>query len=578
MPRASGGRGARGGRRGLHGVARRGAGRSGDGTDGRIRLLRILAVAAFLAVGGRAIALASTSSDLQRMAEGQQQSVHTLPAHRGTIYDRAGHELAVGELRQTVYATPYLLKDPAKAARQLCGVLQIPSREKRWAIAKALADEDSGFCYVARKVDPEKAARAVALDIPGVGSYAEEKRTYPLKGVAAQVIGFAGLDNVGLAGIEQQCEKALRGQDGSEVVLRDPAGHTLRTLRAQRPVPGASVRLTIDADIQYQAEEILEDTVRDFGAKAATALVLDPRSGELLAMANVPRVDDNVFGVDVANERNRAVTDAYEPGSIFKVVTVAGALSDGVTSPTTKYHLAPTIKVADRVIHEAHARGTVTYTTREILVNSSNVGAVTVGQRMGQERLVKWLDHFGFGEATGVDFPGEAEGIVPAEWSGSTIGNIPMGQGVAVTPLQMACAFGVVANHGVWVQPHVVAQVGEEVTPKASRHRVLSAKVAHQMVSMLTDAVEEGTGTEAQIAGYKVAGKTGTAQKALTDGSGYSKSAYIASFVGIMPAGHPRLVVLVSVDEPHPIWGGVVAAPAVREIGEFALQHLEIAP
>jgi cell division protein FtsI (penicillin-binding protein 3) len=557
---------------------RRGSGHCGKATDGRIRLLRILAVAGFLLVGGRAIALASSAGDLTSIAAGQQRSTHTLPAHRGAIYDRDGHELAVGELYQTVYATPYLLDDPANAARDLCRVLRVYPQTERRRVAKALADRDRGFAYVARKADPDRAARALKLRIPGVGSFAEEKRVYPMKGVGAQLVGFAGLDNEGLAGIEKQYEKALHGSNGSETVMCDPKGRTLRVLQAEKPVPGTSVRLTIDADIQLTAEEVLARTVRWYGAKAGTAVVLDPRNGEVLAMANVPLVEDNVFGREPDSERNRAVTDAYEPGSIFKVVTIAGALSDGITKPTTKYRLAPTIKVADREIHEAHARGSVTYTTREILVNSSNVGAVTIGIDMGQQRLTKWVKKFGFGEVTGIDFPGEVPGIVPREWSGSTIGNLPMGQGIAVTPLQMTCAFAVLANRGMWVQPHLAAQVGTEDAAAPARRRVVSAKVARQMLSMLTDAVDEGTGTEARISGYKVAGKTGTAQKPLPDGSGYSKYAYVASFVGIMPSDHPKLVVLVAIDEPHPIWGGVVAAPAVKEIASFALTHLEIAP
>ena len=568
--------------RGRRATARRGAsrgvGRSGEATDGRIRLIRVLAVVAFLLVGGRAIALASTASDLTGIAAGQQRDTHTLPAHRGTIYDRDGHELAVGELRETVYATPYLIDDPYAAARHLCRALRVTNKAEQLRILRVLSDKDSGFAYIKRKADPENARRALALDIPGVGSYPEEKRVYPMRGVAAQLVGFAGVDNIGLAGIEQRCEDELSGTDGRETVVRDPSGRTIRVLQNQPPVPGTSIRLTIDADIQLTAEEVLERTVRAFGAKAATAIVLDPRRGEILAMANVPRVEDNVFGVAPAAERNRAVTDAFEPGSIFKAVTIAGALSDGFTSPTRKYRLAPTIKVADREIHEAHARGSVTYTTRDILVDSSNVGAVTIGIDMGQESLLKWVDAFGFGKRTGVDFPGESPGIVPREWSGSTIGNLPLGQGIAVTPLQMASAFAVLANRGIRVEPHLVAQTGTTVSSAPERRRVVSAKVARRMVSMLTDAVEEGTGTEARIPGYEVAGKTGTAQKPLPDGSGYSKYAYVASFVGIMPADHPRLVVLVSVDEPHPIWGGVVAAPAVREIASFALTHLEIAP
>ncbi len=546
--------------------------------DGRIRLLRVLAVVAFLLVGGRAIALASSAGDLTSIAAGQQQSTHTLPAHRGAIYDRDGKELAVGEQRETVYATPYLVDDPYEVAGDLCRVLKIRSRPEQRRIVEELSDKGSGFCFIARKVDPARAARAVKLDIPGVGSYAEEKRVYPLKGVAAQVIGYAGIDNVGLAGVEKQYEATLRGGDGSETVVRDTEGRTIRVLETKKSAAGSSLRLTIDADIQYEAEQVLRRTVTGFAAKAGMAVVLDPRTGEVLAMANYPLVEDNVYGAEPAYERNRPVTDAYEPGSIFKAVTISGALSDGLTTPRTKYHLAPTIKVADREIHEAHARGSVTYTTRDILVHSSNVGAVTLGLDMGKTRLLKWVDKFGFGKPTGIDFPGEVAGIVPREWSGSTIGNLPLGQGIAVTPLQMAVAFGVLANRGMWVQPHLTAQIDDDVLPRAKRRRVVTAKVARQMLSMLTDAVDEGTGTEARIAGYKVAGKTGTAQKPLADGSGYSKYAYVASFVGVMPADHPKLVVLVSIDEPHPIWGGVVAAPAVRQIAAFALTHLEIAP
>ncbi len=573
-------------RRARPGLARRvagalgaGGGRSGDAIDGRIRLLRLLAVLAFFVVGGRAIALASSAEDLARMAQGQQRCTLTLPAHRGSIVDRDGQDLAFGEPRQTVYATPYMLDDPEAAAEQLCRALQIKKKAARRALEEALSDGSSGFAYVARQATPERARRALDLGLPGVGSYAEETRVYPLGGLAAQVVGFAGLDNTGIAGIEASREADLAGRPGSAVVVRDPAGRTLKTLRQAQPTPGETVRLTIDADIQYAAEQVLERTVRDYGASAAVAIVLDPRSGEVLAMVNVPRVEDHRFGVDARYERNRAVTDAFEPGSIFKAVTIAGALADGVVKPGTEFDLASSIKVADRVVGEAHERGATRYSVREILTHSSNVGAVRIGLKMGQKRLLKWVDRFGFGQTTGIGFPGESAGIVPREWSGSTIGNLPLGQGIAVTPLQMACAFAVLANRGVWVQPWLTAQVGEEAAPEPERRRVVPAKVARQMLSMLTDAVEEGTGTKARIPGYAVAGKTGTAQKPLADGSGYSKSAYVASFVGVVPADDPRLVVLVAIDEPRAaIWGGEVAAPAVADIATFALQHLEIEP
>jgi len=571
-----------GGLRSLSRVAARGGGIAGGrGVDGRIRLLRFVFIVFLVLVGGKAVALASSSENLTRIALQQQTANVVLPAHRGAILDRNGHELAVGKPAQTVFATPYLLDEPKAAARALCEALRITRKRERQALEKALARPKSGFAYVARKVDPALAKAARDLDLPGVGAYAEEERSYPTKGSAAQVLGFAGIDGNGLAGVEMQYEEQLAGVAGSEVIVRDPAGHTLRTVTETQPISGETVRLTLNEDIQYWAEDVLEHTVRGSSATAATAIVMDPRSGEVLAMANVPKVKDNAFGRKPAYDRNRCVTDIYEPGSIFKLVTISGALADGLVRPTTKFTLPPSFTVYDRTINESHARGTVTYSVREILQWSSNVGAVKIGMKMGKERLLKWMDAFGFARPTGVDFPGEAAGLVPPAdtWSGTTIANIPMGQGIAVTPLQMAVAFSTVANNGVAVKPRLVAQVGDTVYDDVQKHRVIPASVARAVRSMLATAVAEGTGTKAQIPGYEVAGKTGTAEKPLADGSGYSKTDYVASFIGMVPADHPRLVVLVAVDSPHTsIYGGDIAAPAVQKIMRFALQQLEIAP
>jgi cell division protein FtsI/penicillin-binding protein 2 len=396
------------------------------------------------------------------------------------------------------------------------------------------------------------------------------------------VIGATDVDNRGIAGLELQYEAELSGKAGSEVVVRDPAGHTLRTVRQTQPIAGANVRLTIDAELQYTAEDVLARTVRGSGADAAVCIVMDPRSGQILAMANVPRVKGNVFGRDPAADRNRAITDAFEPGSIFKLVTISGALADGTVRPRTKFRLPPTLRVADRTIHEAEARGTVTYSVKEIIQHSSNIGAVKIGMRMGKEGLLRWMDEFGFGSATGIAFPGESPGIVPPgdSWSGSSIANIPMGHGIAVTPLQITEAFATVANDGVAVEPRLVRQVGTAVVAPAPRRRVIPAATARQVRKMLLRAVEDGTGTNARIPGYDVAGKTGTAQKVRPDGSGYSKTDYVASFVGMVPVAKPRLVVMVAVDEPlaGTYFGGEAAAPAVQKIMRFALQHLEIAP
>ena len=298
-------------------------------------------------------------------------------------------------------------------------------------------------------------------------------------------------------------------------------------------------------------------------------------------MAQAPGYDaNNSPKVNLDLQRNRAVTDTYEPGSTFKLVTVTGVLSEGLVTPNTTYTLPYSIQVADRVIHDAENRGTETFSVAQILKYSSNVGAITLAEKLGATKLDAWIHRFGFGKPTGIDFPGEVEGqLLPLEeWSGSTIGNVPIGQGIAVTPIQMASVYAAVANDGVWVQPHLVSRVGGRVPFTPSKRRIMSTAVDKEIRAMLTQVVEAGTGTAAAIPGYTVAGKTGTAQK--PDGhGGYSGSKYVASFVGMVPASKPRLVVLVMVDEPSAaIWGGSVAAPAFAQIAKFDLQYLEVPP
>jgi cell division protein FtsI (penicillin-binding protein 3) len=279
-------------------------------------------------------------------------------------------------------------------------------------------------------------------------------------------------------------------------------------------------------------------------------------------------------------QRNRTVTDTYEPGSTFKLVTVAGALSDKIVAPSTRFTLPYQLHVADRVIHDAEERGTVNYSVAQILAHSSNIGAIKLAQLLGRTRVSSWISRFGFGRTTGVDFPGESPGIVlpPDKWSGSTIGNVPIGQGIAVTPVQMAAAFAAIANEGVWSRPHLVDHVEGGGRPSLHRRRLVPKRIAAELMRMMKDVVAEGTGQYAAIQGYQVAGKTGTAQKPDSHG-GYATGRYVASFVGIVPAGRPRLVILVTVDEPRgAIWGGVVAAPAFQQIARFDLQYLEVPP
>jgi cell division protein FtsI (penicillin-binding protein 3)/stage V sporulation protein D (sporulation-specific penicillin-binding protein) len=509
------------------------------------------------------------------MALRQHRETVIVPAARGTIVDRNGEPLAIGRLATTVYANPRQVDRPRDLTLVAAKQLGLDPAE----LYPLLTDRSRGFVYVERKADPHKAKNLEALDFAGLGFYPEELRYYPQGPVAAQVLGYAGLDNVGLEGLERSLEGTLAGRPGSQTIVKDPFGRALDVVETKTETPGKSVRLTLDHQIQANAEEVLQETVRRWGARAATAVVMDPHTGEVLAMATAPRFNANRFPTTRADRRrNRAVTDAYEPGSTFKLVTVAAALQDRVVTPRTSFLLPPTLKVADRVIREAHSRGTERMTVRQIVEYSSNIGTITIAQRLGAGRLASWVDRFGFGSRTGIDFPGESAGFaLPIdEWSGSTIGTVPIGHGIAVTPVQMARAYSVIANGGILVRPHLIERIdGKDVSGRHGR-RVVSRPVAEQMLDLLRGVVLEGTGTEAAIPGYTVAGKTGTAAKIDPDGT-YSTSRYVASFVGLVPASRPKLVIMVVVDEPHgDIYGGVVAAPAFREIARFNLQHLEI--
>ena len=541
----------------------------------RIRLLLAFFVLAFFGTFGRAVWLQAVQAQpLDRLAQGQHHATVDVPAARGSILDRNGVELAIGKQAITVYANPRHVADPRATAIAAGRALHLdPDR-----LYGKLADRSRGFVYLARKADPKRAEALKRLDLTGLGFYPEERRVYPQGTVAAHVLGFAGLDNRGLAGLELALDGTLGGRNGRQTVVRDPYGRTLDVISSVPTVEGRNVRLTLDNTLQANAQSILLRTVRHWGAKAASAVVLDPRTGEVLAMASEPGFDANRFSqTDRDVQRNRAVTDTYEPGSTLKVVTVAGALSEQLVTPSTTFTLAPSIHVADRVIHEAHRTGTERMTVAEILSRSSNIGTITLAELLGRDRLERWIARFGFGHKTGVDFPGETPGILPFYWSGSTIGTLPIGHGIAVTPVQMAAAYGAIANGGTWLRPRLVASP-RLPTKGQGRRRVMSHRVAAQLMSMLRDVVIEGTGIEAEIDGYQVAGKTGTAAKPDPRG-GYSDSRYVASFVGVVPASAPRLVVLVTVDEPKgAIWGGVVAAPAFQEIARFALQYLEIPP
>jgi cell division protein FtsI/penicillin-binding protein 2 len=545
----------------------------------RIRLLLAVFVLLFAGTLARATWLQGVqAASLGQMAQRQHRETLLIPAGRGTIFDRTGVQLAIGEQTTTVYADPHQLTEPRRVAVAAQRLLGADANQ----LYPQLMDKRQGFVYIARFAKPTDAAAFMKKGFAGVNSYPEEKRTYPQGTVASQVVGFAGTDNKGLAGLEVEYDKRLSGRPGKQIVVRDPFGRAIDVISSTPERDGSDLFTTIDHNIQANAELVLRQTVAQWGARGATAVVLDPTTGAVLAMAQAPGFDANKASqtpFDV--QRNRAVTDTYEPGSTFKLVTIAGALSSNLVTPGTRFRLPYSIPVADRIVHDAERRGTETLSVAQILSHSSNVGAVTIAEKLGPSELMDWIGKFGFGKTTGLDFPGESPGqVLPLDhWSGSTIGNVPIGQGIAVTPIQMASAYAAIANGGVWVQPHLVERVGGGAPAHLKRHRVVSHEIDQELKAMLTNVVDEhgATGNAAQIPGYTVAGKTGTAQK--PGPHGYTTGKYVASFVGMVPVSKPRFVVLVTVDEPHgAIFGGVVAAPAFKEIAKFDLQYEAVQP
>ena len=545
----------------------------------RIRLILATFVVVFGIALGRATWLQVVhAATYGRQAQRMHEETTTTPAGRGSILDRTGVQLAIGEQDITVYADPHMVSDArgiALAAQRLLGA-------DANALYPQLLRKDTRFVYVARFADPKAANLFLDKHFTGIGSYPEERRAYPQNTVAAAVIGYAGIDNKGLGGLELEYDHKLAGRPGRQTIIRDATGQAIDTLSSTPERQGQDLFTTIDSRIQAQAESVLRQTVTQFRATSASAIVLDPRTGAILAMAQAPGYDANKTGsVPDATQRLRAVTDTYEPGSTFKLVTIAGALSQGLVTPSTKFRLPYSIHVADRVIHDAEYRPTETLTTSEILSHSSNVGAVTIAKKLGRVSLMNWIEKFGYGKTTGIDFPGESPGFVlPLEkWYGSTIGNVPIGQGISVTPIQMASAYAAIANGGVWVQPHFVERIGGQLYNSHKRRRVVSTKIDNVLKQMLTGVVDEhgATGNEAAIPGYTVAGKTGTAQ--VPGPHGYTTGKYVASFVGMVPVKKPRLVVLVVVNDPtRGIFGGTVAAPAFAAIAKFDLQHLNVPP
>jgi len=545
----------------------------------RIGLLFAVFLGMLLLAGARAGWLGVVRADsLKDAAATQQKADIIVPARRGTITDVNGTELAVSQPAQTIAATPYLIEDPAATAEKLARTLQEPEDE----LLKQLSRRDTGFVYLARRVPMRRALRAQKLGIEGLEFIPEFSREYPRDWMASQLIGNVGTEGHGMSGLEYKLDKPLRGRDGERRLVRDALGDTIELREDTRTRAGDTVRLTLDANVQDHTEEVLAEVGETWQPKGATALVMDPRDGAIIALANWPRVNANkLYDAPDYAMMNRATGATYEPGSTFKAFTVAGALEEGEVTPDTEFSLPPILPVADREISDSHARGWETRDVRGILEVSSNVGAALIGRTLGARRFDQWVRRFGFGTATGVDLPGEEAGILLdyEEYSGSTAANMAMGQGLAVTPIQMAAAYSAIANGGILRAPRVVKSVGGREQPVPKGKRVISEQTAAQVRQMLEGVLGPGgTATGAAIEGYELGGKTGTAEKPDENG-GYSKTKFVASFVGFAPAAHPRLLVAVMVDEPQgDIYGGTVAGPAFKQIANYALTSLRIAP
>jgi cell division protein FtsI/penicillin-binding protein 2 len=548
----------------------------------RIGLLFALFCLAFLVAIGRAAWLqAVQGSGLSADAQSQQTQTVEIPAQRGAILDRTGKKLAVSEEAATIYATPYQVKRPAAESEKLAKALGMD----RDAVLRAVVKPNSGFEYIKRQVDLPTAEHVRNLELPGIGVLPDSRRTYPQGKLAAQVIGSVGTENQGLTGLEAADDDTLKGTTGEREIVNDALGQELERQTVTPADPGSDLQLTIDGRLQAITEDVLGSLATTYSPKGATAIVMDPRNSEVLAMANYPSYDPSDPADATPQElANRATGYTYEPGSTFKAFTVAGALQDKVVTPQTTFDLPITLQVADRKIEDAEVRGPISLSVAQILAQSSNVGAVLIGMRLnderGDDRFDHWVRRFGFGKTTGIDFPGEEQGIVlrPDEYSGSTMGNLPIGQGLAVTPIQMATAYSAIADGGVLHQPSLILRENGERVKEPAGKRVISRSTASQLRTMLEGVLQPGgTASEVSVPGYTLAGKTGTAQK-VVDGT-YSDTQFIASFVGFAPAQNPRLLVAIMVDEPQgSYYGGQVAAPAFGEIAKQALPLMGIPP
>jgi len=523
-------------------------------------------------------------ADLMARASRQQSRTLPTPAKRGDILDRRGHLLATTVDVDSIYAVPSEINDDKSAVAKLCQALGDCSGHDREALIDRLKNQRN-FAYVRRQVSPDEARRVAALNLDGVGFLKESRRFYPNKELAAHVLGYVGVDGNGLEGLEWTYDSQIRGKAGTVLIHTDAKRHVFSRFE-RPPTTGSTIELTIDEYLQHVAERELQAGIVEHRAEGGTAIIMNPSTGEILAMANEPTFNPNTYR-DTTEEsrRNRAVQDLYEPGSTFKVVTASAAIEEKVMPITTMIDTNPGfIRIGNSIVDEydGHKYGVLSF--RDVIVKSSNVGAIKIGFKVGTERLSRFVSLFGFGRRVSPDFPGENAGIVwkPEQWTERALASVSMGYQVAVTPLQVAAAFSSVANGGEYVEPRVLRAVYRDgrrypITPKTIR-RTISPETAATLTTIMEAVVTDGTAKLAQIGGFTIAGKTGTASK-LINGH-YSASENNASFAGFLPSRNPAVTIVVVIDAPHAggRTGGVVAAPIFKRIAESTLRYLSIGP
>ena len=571
--------------------------------------MRVVLLVIFVALVARLIAVQEFShTHYATLSRSELSQIVTLPALRGGIYDRNGEVLALSVAKKTVVADPFLIKNPLQTANALSPVLGIP-------VAQLVPElsEHSGFVYLAHRIDSATATKVTALNLAGIDLIDESERVEPDGQTAQPVIGVVQADGKGGSGLEYQYQSLLAGTAGSEDLLTAPDGVTLPGANAtgKAAMPGTGLELTLDQSIQYVAEQALGAEIVASQATSGTAVVMDVKTGDILAMANLQATPTpasgsaqtvadttassttgaasvggsaNTLPAGVSESpSNAALTQVYEPGSVFKLVTFSAALANGVISPNQDFTVPDALPLGTYTFHDAEVHGTENLSATDIIAQSSNIGTIEIAQQLGENRLLNQISNLGFGQPTGLHFPGESEGLIPnaSQWTGSSIGSTPIGQADAVTVQQVLDAYNAVANGGVFVAPRLVRATvapngSVRAEPASAGHRVIDPTTNAALVKMLESVVTTGTGVEAAIDGYTVAGKTGTAQIPDSTHGGYVPGGFVGSFAGFAPAENPVLSCVVVLNHPTPIYGGSVAAPVFSTIVQYALQHYGI--